>query len=112
MELKTKIWLEHGGRLVFGPGRAQLLRTVEERGSISAAASALEMSYRHAWSMIRASEQRLGRSLVQTRRGGSGGGGARLTDYARELLRRFEETKKEFDDLTEETMEDIRDLAR
>ena len=111
MKLRTKIWVEHDGELVFGPGRAELLLAVEERGSISAAATALDMSYRHAWSMIRASEERLGRSLVATSRGGSGGGGAHLTDYARDLVARFKNIKRDFDELSAEKREAFEGLA-
>ena len=109
MELKVKIWLERDGELAFGPGRAQLLEAIAETGSISAAASALEMSYRHAWSMIRASERRLGSPLVQTHRGGKGGGGAGLTEFAGELLERFREMEADFEALRERQSLPIRE---
>jgi molybdate transport system regulatory protein len=69
------------------------------------------MSYRHAWSMIRASEERLGRSLVETSRGGSGGGGAHLTEFARDLLARFDRMKENFENLTATKQAEIRDWA-
>jgi len=91
MQVKSKIWLEQGGELCFGAGRARILRAVEKTGSLSRAAKALGLSYRHAWSQIRAAEQRLRRPLLVRTRGGTKRGGAELTPYARELMQTFEE---------------------
>jgi molybdate transport system regulatory protein len=89
MELRTKIWIEHKDRIVFGRGRADLLEAIVSTGSISAAARQLGMAYRHAWAMVHASEQRLGRPLLVRTKGGRGGGGARLTGLAKALLREY-----------------------
>ena len=47
------------------------------------------MSYRHAWSSLRAAEERIGRPLLVRQRGGKNGGGASLTPYARALMQEF-----------------------
>ena len=86
MKIKSKIWLEKKNNLFFGSGRALILRTVTETGSINKAAKKLDMSYRRIWSYIHSAEERLGRPLLTKSRGGKGGGGAILTDYARDLL--------------------------
>ncbi len=93
MELRSKVWLLHNGKMVFGKGRAELLEAIGRTGSISAAARELELSYRHAWTMIRASEKRLGLTLLRRTKGGSGGGGATLTGEARALLSRYREAE-------------------
>ena len=41
-----------GKKIAFGPGKAVLLKLVEETGSISEAAKRMEMSYMRAWSLI------------------------------------------------------------
>lgn len=107
MELKTKVWIEEGGELVFGPGRAGLLEAIERSGSISAAARRMEMSYRKAWSMLKASERRLGRPLLEGARGGVGGGGARLTDCGRKLLTTFRRIEEEFKKLAGEEQSNV-----
>jgi molybdate transport system regulatory protein len=66
----------------------ELLRAIDDHGSIHAAANALERSYAHAQRRVVELEDELG-PLVERRRGGSGGGGSTLTDGVRELLRRF-----------------------
>jgi molybdate transport system regulatory protein len=78
------------GQPVLGPGRLELLRLLEEQGSISQAARRLKITYRKAWGQIRAMEEKLGLPLVQKQTGGHGGGGARLTPEARDLLSRYE----------------------
>jgi molybdate transport system regulatory protein len=91
MEVKSKVWIEIDGRLCFGAGRAAILAAVKRVGSLSQAARELGMSYRHAWSVIRAAEQRLGRPLLIRKRGGRDRGGAVLTPFGEHLLARFEE---------------------
>ena len=68
---------------------AALLRAVAEHGSLNAAADALGRSYSRAHGRIDELEAALG-PLVERERGGSGGGGSRLTDAGRELLARFD----------------------
>jgi molybdenum-dependent DNA-binding transcriptional regulator ModE len=34
LRMKSKIWLESGGRMIFSDGRLQLLEAVEELGSL------------------------------------------------------------------------------
>ena len=67
----------------------ELLRGVDEHGSIHAAAEALERSYARMQRRIVGLEDAVG-PLVERRRGGAGGGGSELTGNARRLLRRYE----------------------
>lgn len=88
--VKSKIWIEDGaGDLVFGSGRLRILMAVAEHGSLLAAAKALGMSYRAAWGKIKATEERLGKPLMERRIGGSSGGGSDLTPVGKSLVKRF-----------------------
>lgn len=73
----------------FGPGIAQLLELVEERKSLRAAAQAMGMAYSKAWTVVRRCEEALGYPLLLSTTGGRHGGGADLTDGARNLLRGY-----------------------
>ncbi len=75
-----------------GPGKISLLQLIEREGSISAAARCMGMSFRRAWHLIDTLNAALGRPVVATEIGGSRGGGARLTDFGRELVARYGET--------------------
>ncbi len=70
----------------MGPGGLEILEAVERRGSISAAAAELGMSYKFVWSYIRRLEKALGTRIIETRRGGYSRGGSRLTPYAERLV--------------------------
>ncbi len=89
MKIKSKIWIDIEGEPVFGRGRRYLLEAIDKYGSINQAARMVNISYKKAWSYIKAMEERLGLSLVECRTGGKSGGGASLTDEAREFLKRY-----------------------
>ncbi|WP_108683776.1 winged helix-turn-helix domain-containing protein [Methyloceanibacter sp. wino2] len=72
--------------LVLGPGKVDLLETIERVGSISAAGRELGMSYRRAWLLVSALNEMFGKMLVSTSPGGSGGGGAQVTDFGRAVI--------------------------
>lgn len=95
--VRSKLWLERDGAMVFGGGRTDLLRHIERTGSINRAAANMHMSYRRAWGRIQQMEAALGCRLVERRTGGRNGGGSTLTREARELLRRFETLEAELD---------------
>jgi molybdate transport system regulatory protein len=90
IQVRSKIWLEAAGRPVLGEGRRALLRAVENSGSISQAARLLKITYRKAWGQVKFMEEQLGVPLVLKLTGGAGGGGARLTPEARELLAKYD----------------------
>lgn len=73
----------------LGPGKVRLLELVGETGSISAAGRAMGMSYRRAWLLVDALNQTFRQPVVQTRGGGVGGGGASLTQFGSDLVRRY-----------------------
>ena len=92
MQIRYKIWLERNGEVVFGKGREELLRAIDESESLYGAAKKLKMSYRAAWGRLKASEMRLGVRLVQTE---SRGKGMHLTNEARALLDRFDKLDRD-----------------
>ena len=73
----------------LGPGKADLLERIAVIGSISAAARAMDMSYRRAWQLVESVNESFAQPLVVTETGGTRGGGARLTRFGVEVLRRY-----------------------
>jgi molybdate transport system substrate-binding protein len=86
-----RVWVECGGRAVLGQGRADLLEAIDHWQSISEAARRVGMSYRRAWLLVRAANEAAGRPLVETATGGTGGGGARLTEPGRRAVALYRE---------------------
>ena len=77
------------GLIAMGPGKADLLRRIERTGSISAAAREMKMSYRRAWVLVDIMNRAFRNRVVETSTGGRRGGGARVTRFGREALRRY-----------------------
>jgi molybdate transport system regulatory protein len=73
----------------MGPGKAQLLAAIDATGSISAAARGMGMSYRRAWQLVEAINGSFSQPVVVTATGGKRGGGARVTPFGRDLIRRY-----------------------
>jgi len=88
-EATARLRILIGAAVALGPGKADLLDAVAETGSISAAARAMGMSYRRAWTLIEAINRDFRTPLIETSAGGAGGGGARVTDAGSEALRRY-----------------------
>lgn len=76
-------------RLVFGPGKAELLSGIAATGSISAAGRAMGMSYKRAWSLVEEVNAAFATPLVVSARGGAGGGGASLTEAGQTVLNAY-----------------------
>ena len=94
MEVRSKIWLAVDGEAVFGSGREALFKAIDRLGSINKAARDINISYRKALSYIQLMEQRLDIKLVKRQTGGLNGGGASLTDNAREFMQKYEKLEE------------------
>ena len=76
--------------IAIGPGKADLLESIAATGSITAAGRRMAMSYRRAWLLVDTMNRCFEAPLVETVKGGAGGGGgARLTSLGREVLERY-----------------------
>ena len=102
LEIRSKVWIEVGGEPVFGRGRRFLLEAIDSHGSINQAAQEVDISFRKAWSHIKAMEERLGVKLVERQAGGKNGGGATLTDDARKFLKKYEALEKDIQEIVDE----------
>jgi molybdate transport system regulatory protein len=90
--LSIRIYLPSGLRI--GRGKIALLEAIEETGSISGAARALNMSYKRAWDLLEELNSNFKERVIVTNAGGNHGGGAALSQSGRALIehyRAFEE---------------------
>ena len=78
----------------LGEGKVELLEHIVAKGSISAAAKKMKMSYRRAWLLIDELNQMFSVPCVETAAGGAGGGGATLTDFGVKLIAAFRALEK------------------
>jgi molybdate transport system regulatory protein len=86
---RINLWVECEGHVALSGWRVALLEAIRDTGSITEAATAMDVPYRVAWSKIKEMEQALGAQLVETWVGGPDGGGARLTPAAEVYIQRY-----------------------
>jgi molybdate transport system regulatory protein len=92
--LRPRIRVLHGGEIVMGPGKAELLTRIADTGSLSEAARRMKMSYMKAWLLVQVMNRNYRKPLVQAERGGTRGGRARLTSYGRRVLDCYREMEQ------------------
>lgn len=80
VKFDLKLRLVQGDDVAIGPGKADLLQAIAQTGSISAAARAMNMSYRRAWLLVEVMNRSFKEPVVTRSVGGSHGGGAHLTE--------------------------------
>ncbi|RLF16273.1 MAG: MolR family transcriptional regulator [Thermoprotei archaeon] len=91
LEARATLLLEKEGVTVLDERTAILLMLTDRLGSMLAAAKALGMAYSRAWEAVARIERVLGVKVVEAKRGGKGGGGAKLTPEGKELLELYVE---------------------
>ncbi len=91
----------------LGPGKIELLEHIEQTGSLRQAAQSLGMSYRRAWLLLDALNRSFSEPAVIASVGGQGGGGARLTEFGGELVRRYRAAAKSIEALASREFQPI-----
>ena len=86
-QIKVSIHFDSGARI--GAGKAALLESIRDTGSISAAARSMGMTYKRAWLLLDSINQAFTEAVVVAAPGGSGGGGAILTPFGADVLKRY-----------------------
>jgi molybdate transport system regulatory protein len=91
--LSLRIDLDTEGRI--GPGKIQLLESIRECGSISAAGRAMNMSYKRAWDLVDEINRICRQAAVERQTGGKNGGGAMLTPFGTSLVARYRKIERD-----------------
>lgn len=94
-----RFWIKEEEGTFLGRGRVILLEKIDEFGSISEAARALNMSYRYAWDLVNYMNKHAKSPVVETTKGGKGGGGALITDYGRKCIGFYWDLEQKFEEL-------------
>ena len=97
--LRGQIWVEVGGARALNDAGADLLDQIDACGSLSEAARRLQFSYRRAWMLLDSMNRRWPEPLVITATGGKRGGGAKLTDLGRHVLRVYRDLQVQLEHL-------------
>lgn len=83
-QARFRVQIKHA--VAIGPGKADVLQGIAETGSLAEAGRRLGMSYQRVWSLVEAMNRDFVAPLVDKQRGGSAGGGAKLTPTGEQVL--------------------------
>lgn len=85
--LRLRVWIEQDEGIYIGIGSTLLLQRIEKLGSLKKAAEELGMSYRRAWGKLKKTEARVGKPLVEMKKGQ--GQRFSLTPLGKDLMEKF-----------------------
>jgi len=99
--LSGRIWIDRDEKNFLALGKIIFLEKIHEYGSISKAASAENMSYSKAWKLVDYMNTISEKPLVTKSTGGSGGGGAELTEEGMRVIKLYWELCENFEGFLE-----------
>ncbi len=91
----------------IGIGKISLLEAIARTGSLSQAARDIGMSYRRAWLLVDNMNGEFDTPVISATVGGSGGGGARLTPFGRDLIQAYRNLEAHIVPLAAEHMSQV-----
>lgn len=88
-KIKSRIWICANNGTFLGEGRIELLKKIDEFGSISKAAKSMKMSYKKAWELVNSMNEQCIEPIVVGKIGGKDGGGSKLSDLGKKIIIEF-----------------------
>jgi molybdate transport system regulatory protein len=104
--------IDFGGERAIGPGKVKLLELIDASGSISEAGRRMGMSYRRAWLLVDDLNRSFREPVVTTQPGGSRGGGAALTRFGRDLIKKYRAVEAQATKAAKRQLRDLRGALR
>ena len=91
----------------LGPGKIDLLESIQRTGSLRQAAQALGMSYRRAWLLLDGLNRSFSEAASTASVGGHGGGGVTLTPFGLEIIRCYRAAEQAIQSVAHQQLEPI-----
>lgn len=91
----------------LGPGKIELLESIQKTGSLRQAAHALGMSYRRAWLLLDGLNRSFSEPASTASIGGQGGGGVTLTPFGLEIIRCYRAAAQAIDSVARQELQTI-----
>jgi molybdate transport system regulatory protein len=95
----------------LGPGKIDLLESIQKTGSLRQAAQALGMSYRRAWLLLDGLNRSFAEPASTASIGGQGGGGVTLTPFGLEIIRSYRAAAQAIESAAQKELESIASKA-
>ncbi len=110
--LKISLRIDFGPGQRLGPGKVKLLEAIASEGSISAAARSISMSYKRAWDLVDELNTIFSAATVESKTGGSKGGGASLTPLGLKILKHYQAIQTSTETVAKPDMDALRKLLK
>jgi molybdate transport system regulatory protein len=91
----------------LGPGKIELLESIQRTGSLRQAAQALGMSYRRAWLLLDGLNRSFSEPASTASIGGQGGGGVTLTPFGLEIIRCYRAAAQAIESVARQELQSI-----
>jgi molybdate transport system regulatory protein len=99
--------LDFADQCSIGLGKIELLERIAAAGSLSQAARDMHMSYRRAWLLVEDMKLHFDQPVVSSTAGGTGGGGAELTEFGTRLITAYRDLESQIQRLAQQTLKDL-----
>jgi molybdate transport system regulatory protein len=111
-DVRLTLRIDFGVAGAIGPGKIRLLEAIQKTGSISQAGRSLRMSYRRAWLLIDDLNHCFREPVVTTQPGGNRGGGAALTPFGRDLIKKYRAVETQATGAAKRQLRDLENALR
>ncbi len=109
IRVKYRVWVSDTDNTeLIGDDEWQLLKYINEFGSLKAAANKMGFSYRKAWGDLRDAETKLDLVLIEKFRGGEQGGSTTLTKEGEHLIQAYDNLHSNFQDAVNQYIIDFK----
>jgi molybdate transport system regulatory protein len=108
--LRPRLRIVIGDEVALGPGRVDLIELIQRTGSLRAAARQMGVSYMRAWSLLKETNACFREPLVTVSRGGSTGGGAKLTEAGKLAMELYRDMEKVCHSATDASWKKLKSL--
>ncbi len=111
-DVRLTLRIDFGPAGAIGPGKIRLLEAIQKTGSISQAGRSLRMSYRRAWLLVDDLNRCFREPVVTTQPGGTRGGGAALTRFGREVIKKYRSIETQATGAAKRQLHDLENALR
>ncbi len=111
-DVRLTLRIDFGSAGAVGPGKIRLLEAIQKTGSISQAGRSLRMSYRRAWLLVDDLNRCFREPVVTTKPGGTRGGGAALTRFGREVIKKYRSIEAQATSAAKRELRDLENALR
>jgi molybdate transport system regulatory protein len=105
--VRGEIWLEKNGRLYIDSRRMQLLKFIDEFGSLAAAARRMGLGYNTAWLWVMAMNHLSPAPLVEKGPGGINGGYSVLTNDGYQVVAEYNKLNRTLKDTIDSSKDSV-----